>query len=81
MQHRMHMVQRHFWQRLVEQPWRERCVVWLAGVRRVGRPSSDLSHSSQDNHPGYPSAKRPYELSCTDPEMVNAFSGQFDLAC
>jgi len=33
----MHMVQRRFWQELVEQNWRERSVVWLAGVRRVGK--------------------------------------------
>lgn len=37
MQHWMHMVQRHFWQELVEQAWRQRSVVWLAGVRRVGK--------------------------------------------
>ena len=37
MQYYMRMVQRHFWQRLVEQNWRERSVVWLAGVRRVGK--------------------------------------------
>ncbi len=33
----MHMVQRRFWQKLVEQAWRARSVVWLAGVRRVGK--------------------------------------------
>jgi len=33
----MHMVQRHFWQALIEQSWRERSVVWLAGVRRAGK--------------------------------------------
>lgn len=33
----MHMVQRHFWQERVEQAWRERSVVWLAGVRRAGK--------------------------------------------
>ena len=31
------MVQRHFWQERVEQAWRERSVVWLAGVRRAGK--------------------------------------------
>jgi hypothetical protein len=31
------MVQRHFWKELIEQAWRERSVVWLAGVRRVGK--------------------------------------------
>jgi uncharacterized protein len=37
MQYYMHMVQRRFWQKLVEQSWQERSVVWLAGVRRVGK--------------------------------------------
>src|SRR5258708_1260217 len=31
------MVQRRFWQGLIEQAWRERTVVWLGGVRRVGK--------------------------------------------
>lgn len=31
------MVQRHFWIDLVEQAWERRSVVWLAGVRRVGK--------------------------------------------
>ena len=31
------MVQRHFWLQLIERAWRERPVVWLAGVRRVGK--------------------------------------------
>jgi hypothetical protein len=31
------MIQRRFWQKLVEQAWRERSIVWLAGVRRVGK--------------------------------------------
>jgi len=31
------MVQRRFWQRLVEQAWGDCSVVWLAGVRRVGK--------------------------------------------
>jgi predicted AAA+ superfamily ATPase len=31
------MVQRHFWLQRVERAWRERTVVWLAGVRRVGK--------------------------------------------
>lgn len=33
------MVQREFWQKLIERSWRERSVVWLAGVRRVGKTS------------------------------------------
>jgi predicted AAA+ superfamily ATPase len=31
------MVQRPFWRELVEKSWQERTVVWLAGVRRVGK--------------------------------------------
>lgn len=31
------MVQRHFWLNRLERAWRERSVVWLAGVRRVGK--------------------------------------------
>ena len=31
------MVQRHFWLKIIERAWRERPVVWLAGVRRVGK--------------------------------------------
>ena len=31
------MVQRHFWSTLLQQAWGERSVVWLAGVRRVGK--------------------------------------------
>jgi hypothetical protein len=31
------MVKRRFWLNLIEQGWREKPVVWLAGVRRVGK--------------------------------------------
>jgi hypothetical protein len=31
------MVQRHFWLDLLESAWRSRSVIWLAGVRRVGK--------------------------------------------
>jgi predicted AAA+ superfamily ATPase len=31
------MVQRDKWKRRVEQAWRDRSVIWLAGVRRVGK--------------------------------------------
>ncbi len=33
----MHMVRRHFWQKVIEDAWRERSVIWLAGVRRAGK--------------------------------------------
>jgi len=31
------MVQRRFWLKRIEQAWRERSVIWLSGVRRVGK--------------------------------------------
>jgi uncharacterized protein len=31
------MVKREFWLNLIEQGWREKSVIWLAGVRRVGK--------------------------------------------
>ena len=31
------MVQRHFWLDLIERAWRTRSVLWLSGVRRVGK--------------------------------------------
>ncbi len=31
------MVQRHFWQNRIEQAWKRHSVVWLSGVRRVGK--------------------------------------------
>ena len=31
------MVHRHFWMNLLNQAWKERSVVWLAGVRRAGK--------------------------------------------
>ena len=30
------MVHCRYWQKLIEKAWRQRTVVWLAGVRRVG---------------------------------------------
>jgi predicted AAA+ superfamily ATPase len=40
------MIQRHFWQKLVEAAWSQRSIVWLAGVRRVGKTS--LSQTLRD---------------------------------
>ncbi len=31
------MVARHFWQREIEKGWRDRSILWLSGVRRVGK--------------------------------------------
>ena len=33
----VHLVDRTYWRDLVERAWGERTVVWLAGVRRVGK--------------------------------------------
>lgn len=40
------MIQRRFWQKLVESAWKERSVVWLAGVRRAGKTC--LAQTLQD---------------------------------
>ena len=32
-----HMIKRGFWIELIEEAWKERSIVWLAGVRRVGK--------------------------------------------
>ena len=42
------MIQRHFWQKLVESAWNERSIVWLAGVRRAGKTC--LSQTLKDVH-------------------------------
>jgi len=31
------MVHRHFWLKLLDRAWKDRSVVWLSGVRRVGK--------------------------------------------
>ena len=31
------MVQRHYWLDLIERAWKTRSVIWLSGVRRVGK--------------------------------------------
>src|SRR5881398_2444403 len=31
------MVERHYWVNRIEEAWKKRSVVWLAGVRRVGK--------------------------------------------
>lgn len=31
------MTQRPFWSQRIEQAWKRRAVVWLSGVRRVGK--------------------------------------------
>src|SRR5271166_3914240 len=33
----MLMIQRRFWQHILDQAWQERSVIWLSGVRRVGK--------------------------------------------
>lgn len=32
-----HMVNRTFWKKLIEEAWNRRSVIWLAGIRRVGK--------------------------------------------
>jgi predicted AAA+ superfamily ATPase len=42
----MMLVLRPFWQKLIEEAWQERTVIWLMGVRRVGKTS--LCHSLEN---------------------------------
>ena len=37
MQIYMHLVKRKFWHSKVKQAWEERPILWLTGVRRVGK--------------------------------------------
>jgi len=40
------LIKRPFWQQLIEEAWQQRNIVWLMGVRRVGKTS--LCHSLAD---------------------------------
>lgn len=40
------LIARHFWQKLIEDAWLERSIIWLMGVRRVGKTS--LCQSLED---------------------------------
>ncbi len=33
------IINRPFWQRLIEDAWKQRTIIWLMGVRRVGKTS------------------------------------------
>ena len=33
------VINRFFWQELIEQAWKQRSIIWLMGVRRVGKTS------------------------------------------
>lgn len=37
MKYQLHMVNRRFWIERIETAWRERSLIWLSGVRRVGK--------------------------------------------
>ena len=43
MQFCLHMVKRTFWHSKVEQAWSERPILWLTGVRRIGKTTLGLS--------------------------------------
>lgn len=40
------IINRSFWQNLIEQAWREKSIIWLMGVRRIGKTSlcNSLAH-------------------------------------
>lgn len=59
------LIQRPFWKNLVEQAWQQRNIVWLMGVRRVGKTS--LCHSLENIE--YFDCERPRVRELfTDPE-------------
>ena len=33
------LIRRHFWDALLQKAWKERSIIWLMGVRRVGKTS------------------------------------------
>lgn len=39
------IIERPFWRQLIEHAWQERTIVWLMGVRRVGKTSLCLGFS------------------------------------
>jgi hypothetical protein len=39
------IIQRPFWQNLIEKAWKKRNIIWLMGVRRVGKTNLCLSLS------------------------------------
>jgi predicted AAA+ superfamily ATPase len=45
-QYYLHMVLRRFWIDLIESSWQERNILWLSGVRRVGKTC--LAQSLED---------------------------------
>jgi predicted AAA+ superfamily ATPase len=40
------IIQRPFWKKLIENAWKERNIIWLMGVRRIGKTS--LCHNFED---------------------------------
>jgi hypothetical protein len=59
------LVQRPFWKKLIEDAWKEKSIVWLMGVRRIGKTS--LCHSLKDIE--YFDCERPrVRQLLTDPE-------------
>ncbi len=40
------IIQRPFWKKLIEQAWEEKNIIWLMGVRRIGKTS--LCHSFEN---------------------------------
>lgn len=59
------LIQRIFWKKLIEEAWKEKTIVWLMGVRRVGKTS--LCQSLENVH--YFDCERPrVRQLLTDPE-------------
>lgn len=59
------LIERHFWHRLIKKAWKQRSIIWLMGVRRIGKTS--ICHSIKDIE--YFDCERPRVRQLfTDPE-------------
>ena len=68
------MINRNFWQKEIEKSWQERSIIWLSGVRRVGKTCLSQSLSNIEYFDcELPRIRRMME----DPEeFLNSISGQ-----
>ena len=59
------LIKRPFWEALIEEAWQKKTIIWLMGVRRVGKTSLCTSLTNVD----YFDCERPrVRQLCTDPE-------------
>jgi len=62
------MVKRRYWLKMIESAWREKSVLWLSGVRRVGKTVLSLLLMQFFFSRGYnPFYVKPVQTGCKDP--------------